>query len=166
MSEVLDTNYTQATLCFPIKGDEVLLAEKQKKLGAGYLNGFGGKAEIEDNNIYDTNIRETEEEIGIRLKTVKKMGEIRFHNPSSDNELKNMMVHIFTTTDWDGEPTETDEMKKIAWYKISDLDYNKFLSADRLFMPQILTGKCMEGLIEYNDDWSVKTCDIYEVDGF
>ncbi|MDD3035547.1 MAG: NUDIX domain-containing protein [Candidatus Saccharimonadaceae bacterium] len=159
-------NYTHATLCFPINGDEVLLAEKQRKIGAGYLNGFGGRIEGVDDDIEDTNIRETEEEIGIRIKIAKKMGEIVFHNPSDYSELRKMVVHIFTANDWDGEPKETDEMKNIAWYKIADLDYDKFLPADRLFMPQILSGKCVKGLIEYNDDWSVKTCEIDEVEGF
>lgn len=91
MSEI----FTEATLCFPIRGDEVLLARKQKKIGAGLLNGFGGRAEADDGNIEYTNIRETEEEVGIRIKIAKKVGEITFRNPSDDNKLKNMRVHIF-----------------------------------------------------------------------
>lgn len=166
MSTTADAAYTEATLCFPIREGEVLLAEKQKKLGAGLLNGFGGKVEARDRDIYHTNSRETEEEIGIRIKLAKKVGEIVFHNPSDDNELKKMLVHIFTTTEWDGEPKETDEMKKVAWYAVDSLDYAKFLAADRLFIPQILNGKYIKGLIEYNDDWSVKTSQIDEVEGF
>lgn len=159
MSEI----YTEATLCFPIKGDEVLLAEKQKKIGAGLLNGFGGKIEP-DEDIHAANIRETQEEIGIRIKIARKVGEIAFHNPSDDDELKKMLVHIFTATEWDGEPTETDEMKKIAWHKINEIDYDKFLSADKLFIPHILNGKNVKGLIEYNEDWSVKSSSIDEVE--
>lgn len=162
MSEI----FTEATLCFLIRGDEVLLARKQKKIGAGLLNGFGGRAEADDGNIEYTNIRETEEEVGIRIKIAKKVGEITFRNPSDDNKLKNMRVHIFIATEWDGEPKETEEMKKIAWYKIDDIDYNNFLSADRLFIPQILGGKYIKGSIEYNNDWSVKSSSIDEVDGF
>lgn len=160
----IDREYTQATLCFPIRGDEVLLAEKQQKIGAGYLNGFGGRAEIFDKDIYATNSREVEEEVVINVTCVRKMGEIAFHNPSQQDELKNMLVHIFIATKWDGEPTETNEMKKIAWYKINNLDYDKFLSADKLFIPQILAGKCLKGLVEYNEDWSVKTASINEVE--
>lgn len=156
--------YTQATLCFPIRGDEVLLAEKQRKIGAGFLNGFGGRVEITDVNIEETNIRETEEEVGIKIKIAKKMGEIIFHNPSNEHELQRMIVHIFTASEWDGDPIETDEMKKIGWYNIAELDYKKFLRADRLFIPQILSGKYVKGLIEYDDDWSVKTCEIKEID--
>jgi 8-oxo-dGTP pyrophosphatase MutT (NUDIX family) len=166
MAEVSRTNYTEAALCFPIRGDEVLLAEKQKKIGAGFLNGFGGRVEPSDRDIFDTNVREVEEEIGIRIISAKKVGEIMFHNPSKDDELKNMVVHIFTATKWDGEITETDEMKKIAWYNVNELDFSKFLSADRLFLPQILSGKCIRGVIEYNDDWSVKMCHIDEIEAF
>lgn len=45
MSDIFNLNHTEATLCFPIRGNKVLLAEKQTKLGAGLLNGFGGKVE-------------------------------------------------------------------------------------------------------------------------
>lgn len=166
MAEVPYANYTEATLCLLIRGDEVLLAEKQKKIGAGFLNGFGGKVEPDDRDIYDANVREVEEEIGIRVAAVRKVGEIVFHNHSDEDELKKMIVHIFTATEWDGEPTETDEMKKIAWYKVEELDYNKFLSADVLFLPQILSGKYVRGVIEYNNDWSVRTSNIDEVEGF
>ncbi len=163
MIEISGEKYTEATLCFPIRDDQVLLAEKQKKLGAGFLNGFGGKVEPGDRDIYATNAREVEEEVGIKVTAVRKVGEIEFHNPSTDTELKKMMVHVFIATDWDGEPVETKEMKMIAWYNVEKLDYSKFLSADRLFLPRILAGKCIRGLIEYNDDWSVKTSNVEDV---
>jgi hypothetical protein len=57
-------------------------------------------------------------------------------------------------------------MKLIAWYKILELDYRRLLSADGLFIPLILAGKCVRGIIEYNEDWSVKTCSLEEVDEF
>ena len=34
-----------ATLVFPVKGDEVLLVRKTKKIGVGLWNGFGGGVE-------------------------------------------------------------------------------------------------------------------------
>lgn len=166
MLKTTPINYTEATLCFIVRGHEVLLAEKQKKIGSGLLNGFGGKSEPGDKSLYDTNSRETEEEIGIRIINAKKVGEITFRNPSTDDELKNMIVNIFIATKWDGEPQETNEMKKVEWYKIADLDYDRFLSADRLFMPQILDGRCVKGMVVYNDDWSVKTSTINEIQGF
>lgn len=166
MIGVSGIDYTEASLCFPVRGGEVLLAVKQTKIGAGYLNGFGGKAESSDRDIYETNAREVEEEIGIRVAAVKKVAEIAFLNPSEDDELNRMLVHIFIANSWAGEPTETDEMKNIAWYDITKLDYSQFLSADKLFIPHILAGKCIRGVIEYSNDWSVKTSRIEEVERF
>ncbi|NTW62309.1 NUDIX domain-containing protein [Candidatus Saccharibacteria bacterium] len=166
MAEVNKVQYTEATLCFLLRNDQVLLAEKQKKIGAGFLNGFGGKAEPGDQDIYDTNTREVEEEIGVRLLSAQKVGEVVFHNPYEDEDLRRMRVHIFTSDSWDGEPQETDEMKKIAWHAIESLDYERFLAADRLFLPQILGRQCIRGVVRYNDDWSVKSCDIDVVSDF
>lgn len=166
MSDIKRVEYTQATLCFPVQGNEVLLAEKQKKIGAGFLNGFGGKSEPKDNSVWETNARETEEEVGIKIQEVKKVGEIIFHNLSKDPELSNIMGHIFIATKWSGTPKETNEMKKIAWYNIDELDYEKFLPGDRFFIPKILNGKLVKGTIEYNSDWSVQTANIQEVDRF
>ena len=161
--KVLNTSPTEATLCFLIRGDEVLLAEKQKKLGAGFLNGFGGKVESTDVSVEAANAREVEEENGVRVTNFKNVGAVTFHNPSEDNELKDMIVHMFVATEWDGEPMETDEMKKIAWYVIAELDYSKFLAGDRLFLPLILGGKSVRGAIWYNDDWSVRDSQIEEL---
>ena len=78
-----------------------------------------------------------------------------------------MRVHIFLADEWEGEPKETDEVKKLAWYDIDELDYAQFLAADRLFLPQIFRGECIRGEITYNDDWSVQSSHIqqYSFDG-
>lgn len=166
MSESTEQNYTVATLCFLVRGGEVLLAEKQKKIGAGFLNGFGGKAEPGDADIYDTNAREVEEEVGVKITTARKVGEILFHNPSDDDTLRKMTVHIFIATEWANEPVDTEEMKNVSWHRVSELDYDLFLSADRLFMPQILNGKNIRGVISYNKDWSVRSSQLKEVESF
>ncbi len=36
----------QTTLCFLLKGDEILLALKKRRFGTGKWNGVGGKIEI------------------------------------------------------------------------------------------------------------------------
>lgn len=158
MTGVQNGGYTEATLCFPIRGDEVLLAEKQTKIGGGMLNGFGGKVEPHDRDIFATNIREVQEEVGLTLLDAQKVGEIRFHNPSDDPELARMRVHLLTATRWLGEPVDTDEMKKATWYPKKELDYNLFLAADRLFLPYVFNGNNVNGLIEYDDDWTVNKC--------
>lgn len=160
MAAVQQGGYTEATLCFPMRGDEVLVAEKQAKIGSGRLNGFGGKIEPHDEDVFATNIREVKEEVGLTLLDAQKVGEIRFHNPLDDLELARMRVHLFTATQWLGEPVDTSEMKKATWYRKDELDYSLFLAADRLFLPYVFNGKNVSGLIEYNEDWTVKTRDL------
>lgn len=158
--------YTEATVCLPVYGDQVLLAEKQKKVGAGFLNGFGGKMELGDATLLATNARETQEEVGLTVTAAHKVAEITFHNPMKDETLNRIRVHFFIATEWLGEPVGTKEMRKPDWYDIASLDYERFLPADRLFMPHILTGSLIRGLIVYNDDWSIASTELTEVDRF
>ena len=51
-----------ATLMFIIQGDSVLLIRKKRGLGAGKINGPGGKVEGDETPL-DCAIRETEEEL-------------------------------------------------------------------------------------------------------
>lgn len=157
----------EATVCFPVVDDTVLLGEKQRKFAIGYLNGPGGRVEPGDTDIFATNARETEEEIGIRVKSARKVAEVVFHHARKD-ELKEMIVHFFIATEWDGVPRESEEMKHLRWYPIADLDYDRFLPGDRLFIPHILLGKFIKATVTYNEDESINDEDtsIEEVEGF
>ena len=166
MPNKLEQAYTEATVCFPMRGNQVLVAEKQKKLGAGHLNGFGGKAEPQDTSIEATNIRETMEEVGIEVQEAHEVAEIIFHNPMRDRTLKDIRVHFFIATQWLGEPVSTEEMMHPTWHNVDSLDYDQFLAGDRLFIPQILTGKKLSGTVTYDDDWSVQDARFEEVQVF
>ena len=67
-----------ATLGFLIRqnqGDkELLLAMKKRGFGEGKWNGIGGKLDLEkDGDIYETAIREIEEEVGVKVKNIEKV---------------------------------------------------------------------------------------------
>ncbi|MDR1300628.1 MAG: NUDIX domain-containing protein [Candidatus Nomurabacteria bacterium] len=159
---------TQASLNFLVRGDEVLLAVKQQKIGAGRLNGVGGKQESGE-VIEQTMIRESEEEIGVTPKIYKKLAEILFHNPSDDETLKHMRVHIYVTTEWTGEIAESDEMKTPTWFKKSQINYDEMMRGDDRFLPDYVfqDQPCM-GVIFFHDDWQVdeKRSIIYTVPDF
>ena len=76
----------QATLCLLIKEnqdkEELLLAMKKRGFGVGKWNGVGGKINPVkgDRNIEDTAIRETEEEIGVKIKDLEKVAILSFYN--------------------------------------------------------------------------------------
>ena len=52
-----------ATLCFVIRGGEILLIRKKRGLGAGKINGPGGRLEPGETAL-DCAVRETREELG------------------------------------------------------------------------------------------------------
>jgi 8-oxo-dGTP diphosphatase len=147
------------------RGDEILLAEKQKKIGAGKLNGVGGKLEPGETD-FEAAVRETKEEIGVRPTVFKKMAEITFHNCFDDETLQKMKVHTFIATEWKGEPTSTDEMKKPVWCKINDLPYEEMLPDDRYWLPLILSGKTIRAFFKFDPDWNIVEKEITEVENF
>jgi 8-oxo-dGTP pyrophosphatase MutT (NUDIX family) len=111
-------------------------------------------------------VRETREEIGITPTVYQKMAEILFHNPSNDETLRNMRVHTYIATYWEGEITETNEMKKPKWFVIDDLDYEQFLSGDREFLPKVFGGIAVKGEIWYDENWQVERFKITSVETF
>jgi 8-oxo-dGTP diphosphatase len=149
----------EASLNYLIKDNQVLLMEKQNKIGAGKLNGLGGKMDPSDKNIEVTMIRESYEEATVIPLVYKKMAEILFHNPSDDETLRHMLVHMFVTTSWHGKPKSSNEMKNPKWFDIDDLLVEKakkeMMPGDHLFIKEILTGTAMRGTIVFNDDWTL-----------
>jgi len=83
----------KASLCIIIKEDKILLAKKKRGFGIGKWNGPCGKFKDEDKEIRNTAIRETEEEIGIKIKNPEEVGVLNFRFPHK--EAWNQDVHVF-----------------------------------------------------------------------
>jgi len=147
---------TEASLVYPVEGKYVWLMEKQQKIGVGRLNGLGGKWEPGDRDIEATMLREAYEEGRILPTIYRKMAKIAFHNPSDDETLRHMLVHMWVATGWKGKLKSTNEMKKPARFEIDkNLPVKNMMSGDHLFIKEILTGQAMHGVIVFNDDWSL-----------
>ncbi len=132
------------------RGDEILLGLKKRGFGAGKLNGVGGKQEVGE-TIEECAIRETQEEIGVKITKFECLGKIIFDNLFYKNIPECNMMHCFVATEWEGEPVESDE-EKPQWIKISDLDYSKLWGDDEHWLPPILAGKEIEAYFHYNSD--------------
>jgi 8-oxo-dGTP pyrophosphatase MutT (NUDIX family) len=134
----------QATLCLLVResqeGKELLLAMKKRGFGIGKWNGVGGKFDPEkgDKNIVDAAIRETEEEIGVRVKELKKSAILDFFFPYQ--EEWNQSVHVFLVDDWEGEPRESEEMRP-KWFKLKDVPFEEMWEDDKFWLPHILGGR-------------------------
>jgi 8-oxo-dGTP diphosphatase len=132
-----------ATLCFLMRGNEVLLATKTKKIGKGCRNGYGGGIEQGESE-RDAAVRELFEETeGVRANphTLKKIACVDFHNTKSDGETFVCRVHAYQVNDWEGEVHETDEMADPRWFPVSNLPLSEMMPADRDWLPYALQGK-------------------------
>jgi len=127
----------QATLCFLIKGDEVLLAMKKRGFGEGRWNGVGGKPKSKE-TIEEAAIRETQEEINVLLRNLNKVAIINFYFPH--NPDWNQQVIVFVTKDWKEEPIETEEMNP-QWFKKDQLPLDSMWPDDKFWLPMVMKGK-------------------------
>lgn len=134
----------ETTICLLVKGDqkdkELLLAMKKRGFGAGKWNGVGGKIDFEkgDKNVTDAAIRETEEEIGVKIKELEKVAVLNFNFPY--NRAWDQTVHVFLAQNWEREPVESEEMAP-RWFKIQEIPYGKMWDDDKVWLPKILEGK-------------------------
>ena len=81
-------------------------------------------------------------EIGVNPHNLVLTGTMHFylsHDSSFDNH-----THIFTSTDWDGIPHETEEMRP-QWFHEDNIPYTEMWPDDHLWMPLLLAGKYFTG---------------------
>jgi len=141
----------QATLCLLIRegrdGKELLLAMKKRGFGVQRWNGAGGKLDPlkGDKTVVDTAIRETEEEIGVKVKKFEKVAIFNFYYPYlSEIDKKEWQTHIFFVKDWEGEPKETEEMIP-KWFREKEIPFSKMWPDDKIWLPKVLDGEKLTG---------------------
>ena len=128
-----------ATLMFVVKSGRILLIRKKRGLGAGKINGPGGRVEPGETP-RDCAIRETMEELCITPLNVRTAGELFFHA----EDMPRIHGYIFTASDYNGEPTETDEAIPL-WYPLEDIPYQEMWEDDHIWLPLVLAGHVIDG---------------------
>ena len=149
----MDLQLKQVTLAFIIKGDEILLAMKKRGFGAGLWNGYGGKLK-DGENIYAAAKREVKEEIGIEVKSMKKVGVLDFYF-EGDNPDWNQQVHVFLIERYNGEPKESEEMLP-KWFKINEIPYERMWEEDKFWLPKVIEGHSVYGRFLFGADNKLK----------
>jgi len=139
----------QTTLCLLVREGEILLAMKKRGFGVGKWNGVGGKPDKGDKNILETAIRETEEEIGVKTNNLEKVAVLTFYFPNKKEWDQD--VHVYLAKDWNGEPTESEEMLP-KWFKVNNLPFNDMWDDDKIWLPKILEGKKLKAEFTFDQE--------------
>ena len=113
-----------ATLCFVMRNGQILLIHKKRGLGAGKINGPGGRLEAGETALAAA-MRETQEEIGVTPTGLEQIGELFFH--FLDGYKLN--VAVFAASGCTGELCETDEATPF-WVQISQIPYHDMWQDD------------------------------------
>ena len=136
----------RATLLFILREGQILLIHKKRGLGAGKLNGPGGRLEKGETSLAAA-IRETQEEICVTPSGIQAAGELLFQF------VDGFSIHgyVFTATGFEGEPRETDEAIPI-WIPADALPYHRMWADDRVWMPLLLQSKKFIGRFLFDGD--------------
>jgi 8-oxo-dGTP diphosphatase len=141
----------EGTLCFVIQDGQILLIEKKRGLGAGTVNGPGGRLE-KGETAEQAAIRETQEEVGITPTGVQWAGELRFQF----RDGYSLHCTVYRASGWEGELMETAEAKPF-WVRTDQIPYDRMWADDEQWMPRLLSGEKFRGWFEFDGDrmeWS------------
>lgn len=138
-------NKVLLTLCVIHQDNRVLLGLKKRGRGEGRWNGFGGK--LEDGESMEAAARrEVLEEVGLIIQDLEEVGIVDFE--FEDNSW-NVQVHIFKSTQFAGQPIETDEMKP-EWFTVDTLPLDAMWPGDAYWFPLLLENKKFRGHFLYD----------------
>jgi 8-oxo-dGTP diphosphatase len=136
----------RAALCFIVTGGRVLLIRKKRGLGAGKVNGPGGRLEAGESEEAAAR-RETREEVGLDPFGLVRAGELWFQF------VDGYALHcaVFTASGASGTPVETDEADPF-WAQTAAIPFDDMWTDDRHWIPWMLSGRRFRGLFHYEGD--------------
>lgn len=127
----------RATLMFIIDETrrEVLLIRKKRGLGAGKINGPGGKIDPGESSLQCV-LRETQEELGVTALNPVHHGELWFQFVDG----LRMHVDVYVARGHEGVPVETPEALPI-WTSLDELPFHEMWADDVHWLAQALAGE-------------------------
>lgn len=147
-----------ATLLFVVRDGEILLIEKKRGLGAGKINGPGGKIDPGETPL-ECVVRETREELGITALRPCKLGELHF----AMSDVPDILCHVFLARDFQGHPVETEEAVPL-WCKLGDIPYDRMWKDDIHWLPVLLEGRTFHGRFVFDGEeviWQDMQLDVH-----
>lgn len=129
----------RATILFVVRDGQILLIRKKRGLGAGKVNGPGGRIEPGETPLQGA-VREVQEELLVTPTGVEEAGLLRFEFTDGFS----MSVHVFMASGCEGEARETDEALPM-WTPTDAIPYDEMWPDDAHWLPLMLKGARFEG---------------------
>jgi 8-oxo-dGTP diphosphatase len=136
----------RATLTFVIRDSRILLIRKKRGLGAGKINGPGGRIEPGESPL-ECAIREVQEELRVTPSGLDQRGELRFQFTDGYS----IHVFVFSATDCHGQARETEEAIPL-WTALDAIPYDEMWADDVLWLPRLLAGHSVAGRFIFDGD--------------
>ena len=150
--EVVDIDWTSwnpvdvATLVFVVREGQILLIHKKRGLGAGKVNGPGGR--LEPGELPEVCARrELREELSIDTKNLVRLGDHRFQ--FSDGY--SIYVHVYRTGEMTGTAMESGEAVPM-WVSVDKIPFEEMWEDDRYWLPLLLQGRHFSGYWVFDGD--------------
>ena len=134
-----------ATLLFVVREGHILLIRKKRGLGAGKINGPGGRIEPGESSV-EAALRETREEVGIEALCPQLRGELHFQFVDGYS----LHCSVFVSSDFIGEPVETAEAIPI-WTPLDAIPYEEMWADDIHWLPDVLAGGTVRGFFHFEE---------------
>ncbi|MCF7844112.1 NUDIX domain-containing protein [Candidatus Gracilibacteria bacterium] len=135
------------------KDGRVCLARKKQPIhhengeisySLGTYNGYGGKMEESDSTIFDTAIRELQDEADVfaSKEDLKLVARVYFYLKKEDGSFEPFMdVSFFFLRTWYSDPKEGSEMGPPRFFEQVDIPYDEMMPADSIFFKKMFAGE-------------------------
>lgn len=136
----------RGVLCFIIQEGQILLIEKKRGLGAGKVNGPGGRIDPGETPL-EAAVRETREEVGVVPLNVRESGVLRFQFADGYS----LHCTVFRADGYEGVPTATAEADPF-WTDVGSVPYGRMWADDIHWFPHLLADEAFAGWFEFDGD--------------
>lgn len=136
----------RANLCFVMCDGQILLIRKKRGLGAGKINGPGGRIEKGETALQAA-VRETQEEVGVTPLSLQQMGELYFHFLDGYK----LHVAVFAADGCTGQLCETDEAVPI-WTDLDQIPYQEMWQDDPHWLPLLVNRRKFVGYFIFDGE--------------
>jgi 8-oxo-dGTP diphosphatase len=136
----------RGTILFVIRNQEILLIHKKRGLGAGKVNGPGGRLDDGESPL-ECAIREVVEEVEVRPVGARESGQLMFQFVDGYS----IQVWVFRAEDCVGDPTSTEEADPF-WVSLEEIPYDSMWADDAIWLPLLIREQRFTGRFVFDQD--------------